>query len=349
MRQFLVFLLALVAVTLVKAEADELFLKEAFGTLKKVGKKVGKKAFGAFEDAAMFAKNAFDQSEEKLSAKYSKYPNYNDPQTRYIQSLAAQVALDIVYRSNANEFNPTQGAGWNQGWKNDVFVVGKLLRLLVLHNEKDKTAILSIAGTRLVARDWASLGRVDYHYWHEDPLFRHMPGKIHTGMYKKIRTAWNSSGFKSLVSKLLKDKYTIVVSGHSQGGGHAGILGGQLHYHATHNLKLPKPYLQILTFGSVRIGDRKFAKYVQENVRYITRVRHKMDAAPSYPPPRAFYHAGKLMLFNCLHTPLHCHASDRYYKNFLRKMGTQKLLAAYPIRDNCKGSCYVGSTCEIIH
>ena len=83
--------IALVALTLVEAKADSLFLGKAINAVKKVGKKVKTKAFGLFEDAGNFAKNIVDKSEDKLAAKYCSYPNYEDPKTRYLQSLAAQV------------------------------------------------------------------------------------------------------------------------------------------------------------------------------------------------------------------------------------------------------------------
>ena len=220
----------------------------------------------------------------------------------------------------------------------------------MLHNENDKTAVISIAGTRPVAKDWASLAKINYKHWRETALFKNLPGAVHTGMYKKIKNAWDSLRFRSLMEKLITGDYTIVISGHSQGGGHAGILAGQLHYYAKNHIKHQEPYyLQVLTFGSVRVGDKKFAKYVSENIKYITRVRHKMDAAPAYPPPGAFSHVGKRMLFSCLHTPLHCHKSDRYLKNFRHKMGTTSIVQPGQVKKNCKGTCWNGKKCLIIH
>jgi hypothetical protein len=345
MKVLLSFLVVVLALATVNAEADVDFI--SLNDLKSAGHA----AFGAFKHGAQFAKNIFDKTEDDMAKKYCSWPNYQDPKTRYLQSLAAQVALDIVYNNDAHKFNPTKEAGWNQGWHNDVFVVGGELRLLVLHNEKDKTAIMSIAGTRPVPADWAGLAETTFKKWSKTEMFKGLPGSTHTGMYEKIVHAWRTPAFVSLASKLLREKYSIIISGHSQGGGHAGILGGQLHYYAKHHVKAVEPYyLQILTFGSVRPGDKHFAQYISENIKYITRVRHKMDAASAYPPPGVFYHVGKRMLFNCLHTPLHCHSSTRYLKNFLTKMGTTKVIpVGANIKDNCKGTCWNGVKCRRVH
>jgi predicted lipase len=102
--------------------------------------------------------------------------------------------------------------------------------------------------------------------------------KIHAGFQSLI--AKHGPQLDSIINNILstKDNYSINVTGHSLGGALAILYGYTL------ALRLPYDDIQVITFGSPRVGNYYFKKAVEKlkNLN-ILRVTNDHDMIPAYP------------------------------------------------------------------
>jgi predicted lipase len=103
-------------------------------------------------------------------------------------------------------------------------------------------------------------------------------GKVNDYFQKAFKELWPS--VQATVSNAKKDGYSVVVTGFSLGGALATITALKVvdsGYSASESTYL-------LTFGSPRVGNDKFAAAVERALMYRHRVVNKADLVPHIPP-----------------------------------------------------------------
>lgn len=114
---------------------------------------------------------------------------------------------------------------------------------------------------------------------------------VHTGFLECYHSIRNQ--FIPAMQQLIQRNFDkIYITGHSLGGA-IGILAAiDLHY----SLKLKN--FQIFTFGQPRIGDLKFAQFLNQTFPLIYRVTNQNDVVPRLPPRTLnYYHSPREIFF----------------------------------------------------
>ena len=99
---------------------------------------------------------------------------------------------------------------------------------------------------------------------------------VHNGFYKSVQGVTNNT---LSVVKLLKRKYPtykVVLTGHSYGASTAELLGMEL---VKEGIKV-----EIYNYGKPRVGDAKYAGFVNTVIRDYWRFTHNRDIVPHVPP-----------------------------------------------------------------
>ncbi|RIB00085.1 Alpha/Beta hydrolase protein, partial [Gigaspora rosea] len=125
---------------------------------------------------------------------------------------------------------------------------------------------------------------------HQTPYHSVRGAKVHRGFY---------NAFKKLQPKIVDDvirlhhrnpNFRIGFMGHSLGGALAALsaidLMEKLPYLAKNDL------IFLATFGQPRVGNEKFAKYVDRNLKSITRTIIRGDPVPRLPPSNSIPYIG---------------------------------------------------------
>ncbi|KAI9298901.1 alpha/beta-hydrolase, partial [Neoconidiobolus thromboides FSU 785] len=76
-----------------------------------------------------------------------------------------------------------------------------------------------------------------------------------------------------------KYKYDIIVTGHSLGGAIASLVAADLL-----NSGIPKDKINLITYCQPRVGNKKFAEWMNTNIHSSTRVTHEGDPVSLLPP-----------------------------------------------------------------
>ena len=126
---------------------------------------------------------------------------------------------------------------------------------------------------------------IDVDIWQDTTYFLHNKCKVHNGFltaYDSIRLEIDITPFEQYYG------YTVIICGHSLGGALATICGASLHI-------LNKKY--IVTFGSPRVGDKRFANIVNNDVEEYLRFVNNYDIVASVPNIN-YKHAGREIRLN---------------------------------------------------
>eukprot|EP00163_Fabomonas_tropica_P010841 TRINITY_DN2111_c0_g2_i2.p2 TRINITY_DN2111_c0_g2~~TRINITY_DN2111_c0_g2_i2.p2 ORF type:complete len:654 (-),score=182.80 TRINITY_DN2111_c0_g2_i2:2312-4273(-) len=170
-------------------------------------------------------------------------------------------------------------------------------------------------------------------------------GRIHRGFKKGWAAIRNQVHSTILTGRYVENGYKFVIAGHSQGGALATLAAVDF------KERWPSMKLAVYTFGSPRVGNKKFVKYynrlVPHTLRYVNRYRDgycpgsgtapwKVDLVARIPPEFLGYrHVGGLKETDCTRscksqccknnfmTSITCHTDylDVLLKGFLHKIG----------------------------
>jgi len=109
--------------------------------------------------------------------------------------------------------------------------------------------------------------------------------KVHYGFYRSALGVSNKA--VSVVKSLIKQYpgYTVTVTGHSYGASCAQLIGMELVKNGI-NVKL-------YDYGQPRVGNSKYAAFVNTKIREHYRTTHNKDTVPHVPPMEGFgyYHS----------------------------------------------------------
>ncbi|CAI5537199.1 unnamed protein product [Closterium sp. Naga37s-1] len=99
---------------------------------------------------------------------------------------------------------------------------------------------------------------------------------------------------------ILPGSFSVALTGQSLGAALAtlsaldlqvgGVKGGEVSLCFSVSYDLPSPVIQVVTFGSPRVGNAAFAAYFRQKVPKSTRVTNWKDLVPHLPPATIGYH-----------------------------------------------------------
>ena len=141
----------------------------------------------------------------------------------------------------------------------------------------DKTIVLAFTGTELNEGFKDIL--IDAEFWPTD--WDHGKGWVHSGFERAFNKVWDD--VKKYIDGLLENR-KLWITGHSLGGALATLAASQ--YPETQG---------VYTFGSPRIGNKKFVKSIQAPLYRIVRNR---DIVTRVPTPPLYRHVGDLYFIN---------------------------------------------------
>lgn len=129
--------------------------------------------------------------------------------------------------------------------------------------------------------------------------------KVHEGfmnVYKSLRDDIR----KTVLDMLKADKKidTILITGHSLGGALANLCAVDMDFYYNKGegktVKTDGYYFNLVTFGAPRVGDLKFATYVNSipKLKRNVRVVYELDLVSQIPFTTDYVHAGTLARFN---------------------------------------------------
>ncbi|KAI9293236.1 alpha/beta-hydrolase [Neoconidiobolus thromboides FSU 785] len=115
----------------------------------------------------------------------------------------------------------------------------------------------------------------------KDPIvFNNKEYKVHRG-FKQCSDRLLPMYVNDLRSLLIKNKnYKLVVVGHSLGGA-IGVLSSLM---LRQRLGLNDNKLEVFTYGEPRVGDKEFARYLNQQRFTLTRAVNNNDIVPHLPP-----------------------------------------------------------------
>lgn len=148
-----------------------------------------------------------------------------------------------------------------------------------------------------------------------------IPGKVHKGFFDilfekcqdipKDADKTRADKIKDLISQY-PDTTEIVITGHSLGAATGSI------FYAFIKESIPNK-LRLITFGSPRVGNITFSKYISECHRIV----NSDDIVTKIPLPLGYYHADTRYQVGALNrffnVSLKDHSISRYYTNLLLK------------------------------
>lgn len=175
-------------------------------------------------------------------------------------------------------------------------------QVVVVIDKEEEEILIGFRGTISEIKQWASNLDVKYTKWYNGN------GKVHSGFYDRFNE------IKTRTISLLKKAQEelpngdIIISGHSMGGAVATLFASYLKQINIH----PR---FVYTYGSPRVGDRTFAKYVDKQFgERLTRVMNDWDMITDLPPLAFGYrHTGKLI--TCKTGTSECQERGRMQEN----------------------------------
>lgn len=128
--------------------------------------------------------------------------------------------------------------------------------------------------------------------------------KIHNGFYNSALNIKNQT-LESLINlKREYPNYNVIVTGHSFGAAISQIIGMELVKEGIN--------LDIYNYGQPRIGDKKYADFVNTKLKHYWRFTHNKDIVPHLPPIEGFsyYHSCREVFENINNKLYLCSESD---------------------------------------
>lgn len=157
-------------------------------------------------------------------------------------------------------------------------------QVVVVIDKEDEEILIGFRGTINGIKQWASDLDVVYTKWYNGN------GKVHSGFYDRFNEIKTPAiTFLKKAREELPDG-DIIISGHSMGGAVATLFASYLK-----ELNIHPRF--VYTYGSPRVGDKTFAKYVDKQFgERLVRVMNDWDMITDLPPLAFGYrHVGKLI------------------------------------------------------
>lgn len=157
-------------------------------------------------------------------------------------------------------------------------------QVVVVIDKEEEEILIGFRGTISGIKQWASNLDVKYTKWYNGN------GKVHSGFYDRFNE------IKTPTITFLKKAQEelpngdLIISGHSMGGAVATLFASYLK-----ELNIHPRF--VYTYGSPRVGDKTFAKYVNNQFGdHLIRVMNDWDMITDLPPLAFGYrHIGKLI------------------------------------------------------
>ena len=145
-----------------------------------------------------------------------------------------------------------------RGWKLERFISRNDTEVFVATSESEKAAVIAFRGTEPThIVDIMSDVQASKRYW--------VHGKVHGGFFKAL--GWVKSELFDLCDELRQRDLKLFLTGHSLGAALATLLAAQRGLNGW-----PFPAIRLTTFGSPRVGNAAFARFVDtvvEHDRYV--------------------------------------------------------------------------------
>ena len=158
-------------------------------------------------------------------------------------------------------------------------------QVVVVIDKKEEEILIGFRGTINNPQQWISDLDAFYKKWYGN-------GKVHSGFFDRFdEIKGNTINFLREAQKELPNG-DIIISGHSMGGAVATLFGSYIKSHLHINPEA------IYTYGSPRVGDETFAKYVDSQFgNKLIRIMNEWDMVTDLPPVLLKYrHTGKLVI-----------------------------------------------------
>ena len=151
----------------------------------------------------------------------------------------------------------------------------------------DELCMISFRGTEVTSpTDWL----VDIKLRKESRFYGNVRCRIHRGFIDAFAAI--SLPLTNALDKHEASKKLVMLAGHSLGAAVATIAAAELAHIGKVNV------LSLFTFGSPRVGNAAFAKFLKKNVINITRFVNNNDVVARI-PLFWYQHAGALCYFTC--------------------------------------------------
>ncbi|KAK9808570.1 hypothetical protein WJX73_010249 [Symbiochloris irregularis] len=128
-------------------------------------------------------------------------------------------------------------------------------------------------------------------YWRTDFKVPY-PGadgsKVHTGFFSSYNFSNLQPNVSTAVGAMLEQHpgADVYIMGHSMGAAVATICAIDVKF----TFDLPRERVHLYTFGSPRVGNDVFARFVSTQIRDSIRVTHNRDIVPAWPPMWVGFH-----------------------------------------------------------
>lgn len=137
--------------------------------------------------------------------------------------------------------------------------------------------MIGFRGTAEAGDWWSNLDR------HRIDAPDDIPGKVHRGFSDSLDEIW---GELWEYIKANANGEPILLAGHSRGGAHATIAAARLIVRGV-------PVLRLHTYGSPRVGNKRFGKYIARHIGEARRYSYESDPVTRL-PRFGYKHVGRL-------------------------------------------------------
>jgi len=188
-----------------------------------------------------------------------------------------------VYLSGAaycgkDKYKTMQLAGPAEGfvYQDTLYDVKTDLQGFIGYLSSKKTIYVSLRGSSS-ALNWlddAEVKQVDYTSWPTCDC------KVHYGFYRSAESVTNKTLDTVNVLKKRFPTYSVIMTGHSYGASTVQLLGMELEKNGIS--------VEIYNYGQPRVGDAKYAGFVNTVIKDYWRFTHNKDMVPHVPPTTGF-------------------------------------------------------------
>jgi len=273
------------------------------------------------------------EEETNFCEKMTEVPN--TVEQRENEAFALLIS-EVTYRDNARSFDFTKmdlGVPAIKKWRFITESRKKELVSLLYANDLDKRILIAFRGTKKTnIKDWIVNAKVTQ---------RNNPwgsGSVHKGMLEEINLLLEDSNFISALNLYLTRGYSVVITGHSQGGGESSIFASSL-LTRINQIRVLKPKISIILFSPPRPGNKEFSSWLMTNVKNIVRFELSEDPVPLLPLILLnYYHVGKLVYHSCGGFGPRCHSLGNHYD----KNNNGRLRGYLPSKDKICNNAHRG-------
>jgi predicted lipase len=175
-------------------------------------------------------------------------------------------------------------------------------QVVVVIDKKEEEILIGFRGTINNPQQWISDLDAVYKKWYSN-------GRVHSGFFDRFNEIKDKTVIFLREAQKELPKGDIIISGHSMGGAVATLFGSYIKSHLNIDPEA------IYTYGSPRVGDETFAKYVDSQFGdKLIRIMNEWDMVTDLPPVLLKYrHTGKLVI--CKTGTTDCKEKNRLDEN----------------------------------